>query len=451
MRMRENRTRKRLFQLWHFKFVNNSPETQAQIGEAFLSARSGKFALVAALFLVFGWALWRNASGVAEGVWSRLFFAAEQQRLSASLGRAKSALTIKSAGGNRVFARRVSAREAADLSQRVGAQIQLQRADPVTLPADFRAAQTVFRAGNAWYFAPAARADSAASKRAALAGYALLRGARGVPDHILRVQQPRSGLQKTIRVLETLGWASAAIGALLLCSIAPSLWPRLQSAWRNRPRLFAASVEAAPQTASQTAENLAHEDDAQRVRDELESVRVRLKESEETYRQMALNASDVLYAMHPEAGRIEWLGQIDLMLGYAHGSFPRTIEAWADSIHPDEAENIIALYTGACEQGEEFTVEYRMRHRNGSYRDWSHRGKPLYDNNKKLLKLVGACTDITEKKRAENRLRESEERLARIVETVADAIIMVDAESVITFANPASELVFGADRKDIIG
>jgi PAS domain-containing protein len=107
---------------------------------------------------------------------------------------------------------------------------------------------------------------------------------------------------------------------------------------------------------------------------------------------MALNASDVLYAMYPEAGRIEWLGQIDLMLGYAHGSFPRTVEAWADSIHPEETEKIIALYTRACEEGEEFQVEYRMRHRNGSYRDWSHRGKPVYGTNKKLLKLVGACT-----------------------------------------------------------
>jgi PAS domain-containing protein len=136
----------------------------------------------------------------------------------------------------------------------------------------------------------------------------------------------------------------------------------------HRPSLFASAVEdreqtSEPHAAPATQEMSAEAMDVHRVRQELENTRARLKESEETYRQMALTASDVLYAMYPEAGRIEWLGQIDLMLGYAHGSFPRTIEAWADSIHPDEAENIIALYTRACKEGDEFQVEYRMRHR----------------------------------------------------------------------------------------
>lgn len=192
-------------------------------------------------------------------------------------------------------------------------------------------------------------------------------------------------------------------------------------------------------------------DETRIVRDELAQTRHRLHENEETYRQMALSASDVLYAIYPGESRIDWLGQIDLMLGYAHGSFPRTVEAWADSIHPDEAERVIALYTQVCQSGETFSVEYRMRHRNGSYRDWLHRGKAVLGADKKLLKLVGSCSDITEKKHAERRLRESEERLARIIETVADAIVLCDRDGKITFANPAAELIFGASRDALIG
>ena len=192
-------------------------------------------------------------------------------------------------------------------------------------------------------------------------------------------------------------------------------------------------------------------DETRIVRDELVQTRHRLRESEETYRQMALSASDVLYAIYPGEGRIDWLGQIDLMLGYAHGSFPRTVEAWADSIHPDEAERVIALYAQVCQSGETFSVEYKMRHRNGSYRDWLHRGKAVLGADKTLQKLVGSCSDITEKKRAERRLRESEERLARIVETVADAIVLCDRDGKITFANPAAELIFGASPDALIG
>lgn len=57
--------------------------------------------------------------------------------------------------------------------------------------------------------------------------------------------------------------------------------------------------------------------------------------------------------------------------------------------------------------------------------------------------------DITERKRAEQALRESEERLARIVETVPDGIAIVNREGQITFANAAAERIFGLKRGGI--
>ena len=57
--------------------------------------------------------------------------------------------------------------------------------------------------------------------------------------------------------------------------------------------------------------------------------------------------------------------------------------------------------------------------------------------------------DITERKRAEQALRESEERLARIVETVPEGIAIANREGQITFANAAAERIFGLRRSDI--
>jgi len=181
----------------------------------------------------------------------------------------------------------------------------------------------------------------------------------------------------------------------------------------------------------------------------LELARKERRESEELFRQMAIVGSDVLYIMNPESGGMDWHGQIDLMLGYAHGSFPRTIEAWAEHIHPEEAPRVIALYSESCRLREPFSIEYRMRHRNGKYRDWSHRGKPM--NAPEGMRVIGACSDVSERKRAERRLKASENRLARLVETVAEGIVICDREGVITFANPAAELVFGANVNEIVG
>jgi diguanylate cyclase (GGDEF)-like protein/PAS domain S-box-containing protein len=392
-----------------------------------------KSLVVGFLLLLLGGTLYATAPRAATALWTRFFLPREQAQIAQVAWRARRAF----GGSKGILTRVVSDAELSSVSRRVGARLTLRRLND--LPSDFQIARSRLKKDLPY-------ATPLGQER--IAAYGVLRGARGVTSFMLRADAPRIGPLQTRRVLGYIGLGTAAVGALALVAV---LLPLLRRGEHARPFRLALFARTMDDTAQQLIDDSPEAVESARVRQELESIRARLKENEESYRQMALNASDVLYAMYPEAGRIEWLGQIDLMLGYAHGSFPRTVEAWADSIHPEEAEKIIALYTRACEDGDEFQVEYRMRHRNGSYRDWSHRGKPVYGPHKKLVKLVGACTDVTERKRAENRLRASEERLARIVETVAESIVMVDREGIVTFANPAARLVFGADCQEIVG
>lgn len=259
---------------------------------------------------------------------------------------------------------------------------------------------------------------------------------------ILRAAVPRRYAQLRGRIVTGLAGA-LMLGGLLLGSATALAIDRMVLR-KLQERLVEAGDEGGEIS-------LAPAPDVSHLATELEASKRQGRESEELFRQMAINASDVLYAMYPESGRMEWFGQIDLMLGFAHGSFPRTVEAWAEHIHPDEAEHIIDLYSRACDNNEAFAVEYRMRHRNGSYRTWSHRGRPLFDSNKRLQRVIGACSDISDRKKAEARLRASEEKLTSIVETAADAILIVSSDDVISFANPAAENIFGAGRTEITG
>ena len=59
--------------------------------------------------------------------------------------------------------------------------------------------------------------------------------------------------------------------------------------------------------------------------------------------------------------------------------------------------------------------------------------------------------DITDRKKAEDALRESEERYRIIAETASDVIITIDQDSVIQFVNPASQKVFGYKPAELTG
>ncbi len=184
-------------------------------------------------------------------------------------------------------------------------------------------------------------------------------------------------------------------------------------------------------------------DDVERLQMLLDFEQAARKENEVLFWKMAIHAGDAMHIMHPREGTVQWFGGIDAMLGYAQNSFPRTVDGWAVSIHPEESAKIVALYTTACRKKEEFKAEYRIRHRNGTYREWSHRGRPVTDERRNLMSFVGACTDVTERNRAQRDMRENEEKFGSVLQANPAAMLVCDATGRITLANTAAEQLFG--------
>ena len=76
---------------------------------------------------------------------------------------------------------------------------------------------------------------------------------------------------------------------------------------------------------------------------------------------------------------------------------------------------------------------------------------PLHSTSGKLIGLLGLSRDITEKKQAEQKLRESEARIRAITESTQDAVLMMDPKGCISFWNRAAELLFGYSKSETIG
>ncbi|MBK8027330.1 MAG: PAS domain S-box protein [Chloroflexi bacterium] len=105
------------------------------------------------------------------------------------------------------------------------------------------------------------------------------------------------------------------------------------------------------------------------------------------------------------------------------------------------------LYAQLMEGGVISAHDTRMPRRDGTLVDVSISGGPLYDAQGKLVGIAGMAKDITERKRAEAALRDSEERFRLLVQNAPEAIF-VQTGGCFAFLNPAALHLFGADSPE---
>ncbi|MGH8552145.1 MAG: PAS domain-containing sensor histidine kinase, partial [Methylococcales bacterium] len=98
-----------------------------------------------------------------------------------------------------------------------------------------------------------------------------------------------------------------------------------------------------------------------------------------------------------------------------------------------------------------FEAEYRYLRINGEYADVHDCGCIIRDSQDKATRLLGTITDITERKKSEQALRESEERMRSVLNTATDAIITIDPLGIINSVNPATMQMFGYAQAELFG
>ena len=91
-------------------------------------------------------------------------------------------------------------------------------------------------------------------------------------------------------------------------------------------------------------------------------------------------------------------------------------DGWADAIHPGDAMRVRRDWDHAVATKTVFKSQYRLRGRDGTYREFLSTGVPIMDPDGTVREWVGACTDVTDRNRLDEALRQSEERLTLATE-----------------------------------
>jgi PAS domain S-box-containing protein len=125
--------------------------------------------------------------------------------------------------------------------------------------------------------------------------------------------------------------------------------------------------------------------------------------------------------------------------------------SFAKIIYPDDVEMVDAIIQEAVKNHQPYQLTYRLQTRQGEQKWVSEQGQGVFDQVGNLLSLEGFITDISDRKRAETALSESETKFRRLVEDANDVIWSSHLDATLTYLSPQFREVFGWEPEEWIG
>ena len=131
--------------------------------------------------------------------------------------------------------------------------------------------------------------------------------------------------------------------------------------------------------------------------------------SEQEFHQLAESMPQIVWITRADGWNIyfnqQWVDYTGLSLAESYG------HGWNKPFHPDDQQRAWDAWKNTVNHNGTYSLECRLRRADGGYRWWLVRGVPVRDENGKIYKWFGTCTDIEDLKTAQNALQVIERRL----------------------------------------
>jgi diguanylate cyclase (GGDEF)-like protein/PAS domain S-box-containing protein len=181
-------------------------------------------------------------------------------------------------------------------------------------------------------------------------------------------------------------------------------------------------------------------------------VEVALSESETKFRQLAENMREVFWLRDRDTGQFIYVNPAyEHIWGRSCQSLYQAPNTFFGSIHRDDLGRIFHAQKELVESEKTFNEEYRIVHPDGAIRWVWVRAYPIHNEEKKYYRIAGVAEDITERKKAETALKDSEKRYKDLIEQQGGGVGIIDPNETIVYINPAGEDIFGVNRGTLSG
>jgi two-component system cell cycle sensor histidine kinase/response regulator CckA len=178
---------------------------------------------------------------------------------------------------------------------------------------------------------------------------------------------------------------------------------------------------------------------------QIHRMRNRLAEREELFRLISENAADMIAVVDMDGQRIFNSDAYQKILGYSSEELKNSSSM--DQIHPEDRERVKAAAAEARRTGIGENLEYRIRHKNGTWLVLESTSSVIGNSAGVPEKLVIVNRDITARKQASEALRLSEVSFRSVIENAPYGIYRAQASGKLLLANPALQKMLGYESQ----
>ena len=180
-----------------------------------------------------------------------------------------------------------------------------------------------------------------------------------------------------------------------------------------------------------------------------------LRKSEEQLRLAIETASLGFYDWDLLTNDVYFSPRWKWQIGYLPNEITDRFEEFESRLHPDDRESLLTkLRNFLANPSPNYTAEFRLRHKDGSYR-WIHTLSSLIvDESGKPIRMLGTHSDLTEQKKAASELELTRDRMAKTIETAPIAICSFALDQTGRFSMPfiSSQIrnIYGLNSEDVV-